>query len=203
MPQLSGRQASLYALLVFALTIALAFFLPHHPIALSGLLVVIFLSVFVPKRSPTLIAGAISLVIIIGFLSWNVWRMPDIQVWTGFLFILILVVFSVLIVLYIKTLIRNIQFDQSHMSSLFENATEGIVLTNKLGDIVLVNPAACNMFHYSADELVGQKIDVLLPKKYRAGHVQLRNGFYQNPQNRQMGSGRDLHGERKGGENFP
>lgn len=60
MPQLSGRQASVYALLVFVLTIALSLFLPRNPIVLSGLLVVIFLSVFVPTRSSTLIAGGIS-----------------------------------------------------------------------------------------------------------------------------------------------
>jgi PAS domain S-box-containing protein len=32
--------------------------------------------------------------------------------------------------------------DQAHLTSLFENATEGIILTGRQGKIVLVNPAA-------------------------------------------------------------
>jgi PAS domain S-box-containing protein len=203
MPQLSGRQATTYALLVFILTIALSVFLPRNPIALSGLLVVIFLSTFIPTRSSTLIAGAVGAAVVLLFLAWNAWEFQITEVWVELLFILVLIVFSVLIVLYIKTLIHNIQLDKSHMSSLFENATEGIVLTNNMGTIVLINPAASRMFGYDASELIGEKIDMLLPKKYRAGHVQLRGGFYQNPQNRTMGAGRDLFAERKGGEAFP
>ncbi|RZL15069.1 MAG: PAS domain-containing sensor histidine kinase [Pedobacter sp.] len=95
------------------------------------------------------------------------------------------------------------QFDKSHMTSLFENATEGIIVTNSTADIILVNPAASRMFQYDSDELIGKKVEVLLPRKQREGHVQLRNGFYKDPHNRVMGSGRDLYGERKGGENFP
>jgi PAS domain S-box-containing protein len=203
MPQLSGRQARIYALLVFGLTLVLSVFMPRNPIALSGLLVVIFLSTFVPTRSSTVIAGVVGAVVVLFFLVWNALQYEITNVWPELLFILVLILLSVLIVLYIKTLIRNIQFDKSHMSSLFENATEGIVLTNNAGAIVLINPAACRMFYYEASELIGKRIEVLLPKKYQAGHVQLRDGFYQHPQNRQMGSGRDLYAERNGGHPFP
>src|SRR5829696_2545095 len=95
------------------------------------------------------------------------------------------------------------KFDPSHMASLFENATEGLVVTNSKGDVVLVNPSACRMFGYEAEELVGQKIELLIPSQYRKSHVKLRDGFYEDPKNRVMGHGRDLRGEKKGGETFP
>ncbi|MGN6401143.1 MAG: ATP-binding protein [Flavisolibacter sp.] len=95
------------------------------------------------------------------------------------------------------------QFDTSHMTSLFENATEGFVVTNGKGEIALVNPSACRMFGYEAEELVGQKVEVLIPTHYRKGHVQLRDGFYHDPKNRVMGHGRDLNGQKKNGETFP
>ena len=95
------------------------------------------------------------------------------------------------------------QYDIVHITSLFENATEGFVVTNQLGAIILVNPSACRMFGYTAEELVGQQIEILIPVKYRKRHIGLREGFYKDPANRVMGHGRDLHGERKGGENFP
>jgi PAS domain S-box-containing protein len=49
--------------------------------------------------------------------------------------------------------------DAAHMISLFENATEGIILTNHEGKIVLVNPAAEKIFGYQASELVDKTIE--------------------------------------------
>jgi len=95
------------------------------------------------------------------------------------------------------------QVDATHMASLFENATEGIILTNNEGCIVLMNPAAEQIFSYAASELVGQQIEVLIPDRYRQKHVDVRNNFYKDPQNRVMGHGRDLYARRKNGSEFP
>jgi len=93
--------------------------------------------------------------------------------------------------------------DKAHMESLFENATEGIILTNHTGRIVMVNPSAERMFDYSSTELIGQPIEILIPDKYKPHHHQLREGFYQKPSNRSMGIGRDLNGRKKDGTNMP
>jgi PAS domain S-box-containing protein len=97
----------------------------------------------------------------------------------------------------------GIQLNVEHITSLFENATEGFVVTDDLGNIILVNPSACRMFGYAPEELIGQKIEILIPSEYRHSHVRQRDQFYQHPKNRVMGHGRDLHGQRKGGEKFP
>jgi PAS domain S-box-containing protein len=94
-------------------------------------------------------------------------------------------------------------FDIVHITSLFENATEGFVITNSKGIIFLINPSACKMFGYTSEELTGQKIEVLIPSKYRHSHVELREKFYEDPNNRVMGHGRDLHGQKKDGDTFP
>ncbi len=93
--------------------------------------------------------------------------------------------------------------DATHLTSLFENATEGIILTNGTGEIVLVNPAAQRMFGYHSEELIGHPIEVLIPQRYRPNHKDLRAGFYQNPQNRVMGHNRDLNARRKDGSDMP
>jgi PAS domain S-box-containing protein len=90
-----------------------------------------------------------------------------------------------------------------HLLSLFENATEGIILTNNTGNISLVNPAAEKMFGYKCDEIIGQPIEILIPQEFKAHHHQLRAGFYQNPSNRSMGHNRDLYGRRKDGSKLP
>jgi PAS domain S-box-containing protein len=93
--------------------------------------------------------------------------------------------------------------DQAHMTSLFENATEGIILTNSEGNIVLVNPATEKMFGYSSKELINQPIEILIPERFKPNHHRLREGFYDQPSNRVMGQGRDLYGRTKEGKDFP
>jgi PAS domain S-box-containing protein len=93
--------------------------------------------------------------------------------------------------------------DHAHMTSLFENATEGIILTNGTGHIVLANPAAERMFGYAANELQGLPVEVLIPGNFRPGHKALREGFHKHPSNRSMGAGRDLFALKKNGEEFP
>ena len=55
--------------------------------------------------------------------------------------------------------------DVMHLASLFENATEGIILTNREGKIVLVNPAAGKIFGYESEEIIGQPVEVLIPER--------------------------------------
>ena len=95
------------------------------------------------------------------------------------------------------------KFDAAHIASLFENATEGMILVNRMGQIVLANPSAFRMFGYKEEELENQPIEVLIPMRFNHHHHMLREGFYQNPSNRVMGQGRDLYGRKKDGTDLP
>jgi PAS domain S-box-containing protein len=90
----------------------------------------------------------------------------------------------------------------AHLTSLFENATEGIILTDGRGNIILINPAAQRMFQYTAEEIIDKPIEILIPDKLKPGHHHHREGFYKKPSNRVMGQGRDLYGRRKDGTNL-
>ncbi len=87
--------------------------------------------------------------------------------------------------------------------ALFHYATIGIIISDKHGEIINANEMACNFFNYQIAELVGQKIEILLPEKYLHSHQQHRNSFYSNPHNRAMGANRDLNGRKKDGTTFP
>src|SRR5689334_3982198 len=93
--------------------------------------------------------------------------------------------------------------DATHLTSLFEHATEGIILTNGEGHIILINPAAQRTFGYSETEIIGKPIEILIPERFSMHHKQLRAGFYERPQNRVMGQGRDLYAKRKDGSDIP
>ena len=93
--------------------------------------------------------------------------------------------------------------DATHIISLFENATEGMILTNSAGKIILVNPAAERMFGYEKEELIGGLIEILIPEKAKHHHHELREGFYHQPSNRVMGQNRDLNARKKDGTDMP
>jgi PAS domain S-box-containing protein len=87
---------------------------------------------------------------------------------------------------------------------LLESAPDAIVITDNTGDIVIVNAQAENLFGYGREEMLGKKIELLIPEKYRQRHVGYRDGFFHNPNTRPMGHpGINLHGKRKNGEEFP
>ncbi len=92
---------------------------------------------------------------------------------------------------------------QEGFEELFEFANEGILYANKKGEIVRANPSIERMFGYDSGELIGKKIEVLVPQSLAPKHVQDRTKFHQHPSPRSMGIGMDLKGKRKDDSEFP
>jgi len=85
----------------------------------------------------------------------------------------------------------------------FLNASEGLVLTDYSGVILEVNPRCSEMFGYEEKELIGKKIELLIPENLRRSHKDQRNSYHKNPENRSMGIGLTLSGQHKNGKKFP
>ena len=84
-----------------------------------------------------------------------------------------------------------------------ESAPNAMVMINRAGIIEMVNTQAEQMFGYSRSEMLGAPVEILVPKRFRRHHPGLRNTFFDEPQSRPMGAGRDLFGCRKDGREFP
>ncbi|WP_431209533.1 PAS domain S-box protein [Puia sp. P3] len=169
----------------------------------GGLITAILLTIFLKKNHYTILFGTISATLIIIASFYETDGVPHGQLILQHLFSLIIVMMAIVFVLYLKKLYRNIDADQQQLAALFAHATEGIILTNDKGQIVLLNPAAYRLFEYEKDELPGQPIDILIPQRIRHSHTEYREGFYRHPGNRTMGHGRDLFARKKNGEEFP
>src|ERR1035438_7493071 len=91
---------------------------------------------------------------------------------------------------------------EARFRALLESAPQGVIVVDQ-GHIALVNARTEEMFGYSRDELLGQTLDILLPERYRAAHLEHRRQYFAHPRTRPMGLGLDLLGQRKGGGEFP
>lgn len=87
--------------------------------------------------------------------------------------------------------------------AFFELASMGILMVNKEGVIVTVNPFVIRQFGFEKAELIGKKIETLIPSRFHHQHIRQREGFVQNPFDRPLGMGMDLLAIKKDGTEFP
>jgi PAS domain S-box-containing protein len=86
---------------------------------------------------------------------------------------------------------------------LLEAAPDAMVVVDRQGLIQLVNTQTEKMFGYDRAEVIGQSVEVLVPKRFRKKHLRHREGYYVEHPVRPMGIGLDLFGLRKNSTEFP
>lgn len=90
------------------------------------------------------------------------------------------------------------------MRAFIDALPDGMVLTDLEGRIVLVNALLEKLYGYASEELVGQKIEVLVPDRFRTAHRAHRDDYYQSGlPARAMGSGMEIFFRRKDGGDVP
>jgi len=95
------------------------------------------------------------------------------------------------------------QRSEGRVRHIVEAAPTAIVAIDGTGTITLVNSLTEQLFGYGRDELIGKKVEMLVPWRFRYGHAEHRQGYLGDPQARPMGVGRELYGLRKDGTEFP
>ena len=90
-----------------------------------------------------------------------------------------------------------------HALSILDNMLDGVLTINKHGQIESVNKAAVKLFGYSADEMLGHSVALLLPEPYSGEHDQQMQLFKHTGSNYLVGQAREILGKRKDGGMFP
>ena len=85
----------------------------------------------------------------------------------------------------------------------FEYSPDAIIVTDHNGCIHQVNPQCEQLFGYASTELLGNKIEILIPARFRQQHPAHRYEFNASPRMRSMGAGLDLYALRKDGSELP
>lgn len=95
------------------------------------------------------------------------------------------------------------QRSESTIRALLESTTQSVLAVDVNEKIVLANGNIEVMFGYKREELLGQRLDILVPEHLRGRHAIHHRTYFANMQNRQMGSGLELEARRKDGTTFP
>ena len=98
---------------------------------------------------------------------------------------------------------RALAHSVRRFEAVFTNATLGIIVCDRAGQMVSANARAGHLFGYAPAELLGQQLEVLVPEADRQHHAQLRESYNADPQVRDMGHNRPLAGQRRDGSEFP
>ncbi len=87
--------------------------------------------------------------------------------------------------------------------AIIQNAIDGIITTDESGIIELMNPAACILFDYEPEEVIGKNVTMLMPDAEREHHYNFAFQPYLTGKRNIIGTGREVMGLRKDGTVFP
>ncbi|MDA1000159.1 MAG: PAS domain S-box protein [bacterium] len=100
-------------------------------------------------------------------------------------------------------LLRNLENSERRLRAIIDSAVDGIITTNEAGIILSLNKSAEKMFGYTADEVLGQGVNILMPNPFKDGHDGYIQSYLDTGEKKIIGTGREVTGLRKDGSEFP
>src|SRR6266545_6814609 len=92
---------------------------------------------------------------------------------------------------------------EQRLRAILEAAVEGIITIDERGIVDSINPAACRIFGYSPEEIIGRNVSVLMPSPDREKHDGYLANYLRTGHAKIIGIGREVVGQRKDGTLFP
>ncbi|MDB5580060.1 MAG: sensor hybrid histidine kinase [Bradyrhizobium sp.] len=84
-----------------------------------------------------------------------------------------------------------------------ETALDGVILIDSHGCVLMFNSACEKLFQYTASEVIGRNVKMLMPGPYREEHDGYVDNFTRTGERKIIGIGREVYGQRKDGTTFP
>lgn len=88
------------------------------------------------------------------------------------------------------------------LRAVVDTAVDGVILIDARGGILMFNPACEKLFGYSAREVIGRNVKVLMPPSYRDAHDGYLHNYHVSGERKIIGIGREVMGRRKDGSTF-
>jgi PAS domain S-box-containing protein len=99
---------------------------------------------------------------------------------------------------------RALRVSEAKFAGMITIASDAIISVDENFEITLFNRGAESIFGYTAAEVLGRHLDVLLPQRFHRAHGQHLRNFAASPvAARRMGERQEILGRRKDGTEFP
>lgn len=99
--------------------------------------------------------------------------------------------------------LKYMEVSERRLSSILATMVDGLITINPKGIVQSFNPAAENIFGYTAEEAIGQNVKMLMPVKYSSGHDGYLHNYMETGVKKVIGVGREVEAMRKDGTVFP
>lgn len=93
--------------------------------------------------------------------------------------------------------------NEARLNAILDTAVDGIITIDGRGRITLFNQAACRIFGYTEQEVMGNDIKMLMPEPYSSEHGSYMRNYTKTGKQKIIGRGREMKGLRKDGSTFP
>ena len=98
---------------------------------------------------------------------------------------------------------RELRKSKDQFKNLLESTPDPIVVSDRAGNIHMVNRRALELFEYELDAIIGKSVEALIPQRFIHHHPDFRESFFQDANVREMGRDRELHALTKSGREVP
>jgi len=92
---------------------------------------------------------------------------------------------------------------EAHLRSILDTVPESMVVIDERGTVTSFSAAAQRLFGYTADEVLGRNVKMLMPSPDREAHDGYLQRYLRTGERRIIGLGRVVTGRRKDGSTFP
>ncbi|CAN5509924.1 hypothetical protein BH23BAC4_BH23BAC4_14170 [soil metagenome] len=99
--------------------------------------------------------------------------------------------------------IRALSESEARARAVLETTVDGVITIDARGYIATFNSAAERIFGYTAEEVIGSKVEVLMPEPYHSEHDGYLRSYHETGRRQIIGIGREVTGRRKDGSTFP
>lgn len=157
---------------------------------------------------PTLAAGALSIVLSLWVIGFQAVDEPGVLV-RGGMFVLLAVAIGLIgsrllrSTQAIERFVAEAQAREAHLQSILDTVPDAMIVIDEHGLMQSFSTAAERQFGWTAPEVIGRNVNLLMPEPYRTAHDEYLARYRTSGERRIIGIGRVVVGERKDGSTFP